>query len=102
MINSEFVTRVVHFECRLTLPEQPTAIGFADSGDPVQLARRTADWFGGLLRRPIVRQEWLRFGKVHAHRWAFADSGQSLVEGKVRTNELGQPDRVVKVRGDLQ
>jgi hypothetical protein len=65
------------------------------------LAARTAAWFEALLRRPIVRHEWLRTDGVYAHRWLFAGSGQPLAEGRVRTGELGRPDRIVNVRGEL-
>jgi hypothetical protein len=57
-------------------------------------------WFGTLLRRPVVRHEWLRSSEVYAHRWLFADSGQPLCEGRIRTGDLGPPDRIVAVRGE--
>ena len=45
--------------------------------------------FGTLLHRAVVRYEWLRSGEVYARRWLFADSGQPLSEGRVRTGDLG-------------
>ena len=81
-----------------TLPAEPTPIGFEESGSPEVLAARTGHWFGTLLHRPIVRHEWLRSGEVYAHRWLFADSGQPLCEGRIRTGVLGPPDRIVNVR----
>ena len=84
----------------LTLPEKPTSLAMDVTGSPAELAARTADWFEGLLRRPIVREEWLADGEVCAHRWSFADTGLPLVEGRARTASLGKPDRVTLVRGD--
>ena len=76
-----------------TLPAEPTPIGFEESGSPEVLAARTGHWFGTLLRRPVVRHEWLRSGEVYAHRWLFADSGQPLCEGQIRTGDLAAPER---------
>jgi len=82
-----------------TLPAEPTPIGFEERGSPEVLAARTGHWFGTLLQRPVIRHEWRRFGKVYAHRWLFADSGQPLGEGRIRTGDLGPLDRIVNVRG---
>ncbi len=41
----------------LTLPAEPTPIGFEESGSPEMLAARTGHWFATLLHRPIVRGE---------------------------------------------
>lgn len=84
----------------LTLPTEPTSLAVAQAGSPQETAHRAADWFRSILQRPIVRYEWLRAGTVYAHRWLFADSGYSLVEGRVHTGELGPPDRQIHVRGD--
>jgi hypothetical protein len=84
-----------------TLPDKPTSLALAAVGSSEEIADRTADWFETLLRRPIVRHEWLRSGGIYARRWLFADTGQGLVEGRVRTGELGAPDRVVHVRGNV-
>ena len=86
----------------LSLPDEPTPLALEGTGTPEELAERTADWFETVLGRPIVRHEWLRLGKVYAHRWLFADSGQPLAEGRIRAKELGPPDRVVGVRGQLR
>ena len=83
-----------------TLPAEPTPIGFEESGRTDVLAACTGHWFGALLHRPMVRYEWLRSGEVYAHRWLFADSGQPLGEGRIRTGGLGSPDRIVNVRGE--
>ena len=82
-----------------TLPAEPTPIGFEERGTPEVLAARTGHWFGTLLHRPVVRYEWLRSGEVYAWRWLFADSGQPLGEGRIRTGGLGPPDRIINVRG---
>jgi hypothetical protein len=84
----------------LTLPAEPTHLAVIQAGTSQQMAHRAAGWFLDILRRPIVRYEWLREGRVYAHRWLFADSGHGLVEGRVRTGELGPPDRRIHVRGD--
>ncbi len=83
----------------LTLPAEPTHLAVTWAGPPQEMAHRAADWFRGILQRPIVRCEWLREGRVYAQRWLFADSGHGLVEGRVRTGELGPPDRRIHVRG---
>jgi hypothetical protein len=83
-----------------TFPVEPTPLAFTGSGSPAELAAITGDWFETIWRRPVVRHEWLRFGKVYAHRFLFADTGQGLVEGRVRTAALGTPDRIIHVRGE--
>lgn len=83
----------------LTLPVESTHLAVADTGSPQEMANRAADWFRDILRRPIDRYDWLREETVYAQRWLFADSGQSLVEGGVRTGELGRPHRRVRIRG---
>lgn len=84
------------------LPDRPTPLALQATGSPEELAERAADWFEALLRRPIVRHEWLRSGQVYALCYVFADSGQALVEGRVRTGNLGTPDRTVPIRGELR
>jgi hypothetical protein len=99
-LDGEHVTGDELHNQMFTLPAEPTPIGFEESGSPEVLAARTGHWFGTLLRRPVVRHEWLRYGEVYAHRWLFADSGQPLCEGRIRTGDLGPPDRIVAVRGE--
>ncbi|MFF3634179.1 hypothetical protein [Streptomyces sp. NPDC002250] len=106
-----------------TLPSNPTPLALDVTGSPLTTANRTADWFEAILRRPIVRNEWLHDGVVYATRYSYADTGTGLSQGyepslappgriKRRTAEgfnrgdgwvdtfgLGQPDRVVHVRG---
>ena len=84
----------------LTLPAAPTRFAVSRAGSPQEMADHAADWFRDILHRPIVRHEWLREGEVYARRWLFADTGQALVEGRVRTGSLGSPDRRIPVRGD--
>jgi hypothetical protein len=84
----------------LTLPAEPTRLAFTESGSPRELAAVTGDWFETIWRRPVVRYEWLRSGEVCAHRFLFADTGEGLCEGRVRTAALGAPDRIVHVRGE--
>ncbi|MER6509286.1 hypothetical protein ABT158_20850 [Nonomuraea sp. NPDC001636] len=84
----------------LTFPAEPTPLAFSASGSPVELAAITADWFETIWRRPVVRYDWLLFRQVYAHRFLFADTGQGLVEGGIRTDALGTPDRIVHIRGE--
>jgi hypothetical protein len=84
----------------LTLPAEPTHLAVTRAGTSQQMAHHAADWFLGILQRPIVRYEWLRAGRVYARRWLFADSGHGLAEGHARTGELGPPDRRIHIRGD--
>src|ERR1700742_4677874 len=84
----------------LTLPADPTPLAVTQAGSPQEMAHRAADWFRDILQRSIVRYEWLREGTVYAQRWLFADSGHGLVEGRVRTGELGPPDRRIHIRGE--
>ncbi|MEV5881476.1 hypothetical protein AB0L74_01860 [Streptomyces sp. NPDC052020] len=61
------------------LHESPERGYFKASGTAVELALRCADWFERLLRRPVVRAEWLSASKASATRWEFADTGEALV-----------------------
>jgi hypothetical protein len=107
-----------------TLPDQPTSLALEVTGLPADLAAHSADWFDSILCRPIVRYEWmLHSGQVYASRYAFADTGEGLVEmynhvlaptgqrdkliaagfsrgmGWIDTRGLGAPDRVIPIRG---
>ncbi|MEW2622906.1 hypothetical protein [Streptomyces sp. NPDC048106] len=105
-----------------TLPGKPTALALDVTGSPRATANRTADWFEAILRRPLVRNEWLHAGVVYATRHSFADTGTGLCQGYdaslappgqtkrlrsagfdrgrgwIDTSGLGRPDRVVHVR----
>ncbi|MBV1849605.1 hypothetical protein [Catellatospora tritici] len=101
------------------LPERPTEFAFEAFGGPTELGVAAAAWFEGILRRPVVRHEWLFLGRIYAYRYLMADSGYGLSQmynrdlapkrdspppatpmGWVRVAELGVPDRVVPVRTD--
>jgi hypothetical protein len=63
-----------------TLPEQPTSLALDVTGPPAELAAHTDDWFRSILRRPIVRYDWLHSGQAYAERYLFADTGEVLGE----------------------
>jgi hypothetical protein len=105
------------------LPDCPTSLAIDVTGSPADLAASAADWFDAILRRPIVRHEWIHADRVYAHRYLFADTGEGLSQmynrllappgqheqliaaqhfqgrGWIDTRGLGQPDRVIPVRG---
>jgi hypothetical protein len=107
------------------LPEQPTGLALEVSGSPDELADRCAEWFEGVLRKPVVLLEWLHEGAVYAARYVFADTAEGLCQsydkalapqgqpealiasghvrgrGWIQTAGLGAPDRFLHVRGDL-
>jgi hypothetical protein len=76
-------------------PPEPSPFHLEAAGAPAELGAVVADWFESVLRRPIVRHEWLRSGAVRARRWSFGDDGQSLVESG---SPAGRPDRSVQIR----
>ena len=102
-------------------PEQPSSLAIDSAGTPIDLATVAAAWFDALLRRPIVRHEWLHGGEVYANRYVFADTGETLVQmyrqdlappgqpeqliknghvfgrGWIQTSGLGSPDREIAV-----
>jgi hypothetical protein len=106
-----------------TLPDSPTEFSFGTTGVPAAVAHQVADWFEAILARPLVRCEWLHAGKAYALRYEYADSGRGLSEGfetllsppglrkrmaaegiergrgRINRTDLGEPDRVVHVRG---
>lgn len=106
-----------------TLPGRPTSLALDVTGAPADLAARTADWFDAVLLRPIVRCEWLYSGQVFASRYLFTDTleglsqmynhllappgqreeliagGYSFGKGWIDTRGLGEPDRVIRIRG---
>ncbi|GHG74542.1 hypothetical protein [Streptomyces griseocarneus] len=106
-----------------TLPSSPSALALEVTGSPHGTAIRTADWFEAILRRPLVRYEWLHAGQTYATRYLYADTGLGLSQGYVTrlappgltdrltadgfdrgggwidTAGLGQPDRITHVRG---
>lgn len=106
------------------LPDRLTSLAIDVTGSPAGLAASVADWFDAILRRPIVRYEWLHTGRVYANRYLFADTGEGLAQmynrllappgqheqliaaghfhgmGWIDTRGLGEPDRVIPVRVD--
>jgi hypothetical protein len=80
-----------------TLPRTSSPLAFQDRGDPAALGDQTASWLEELFARPITRDEWLRGDEVHAFRYVLTGLGP-IVEGHVRTKELGSPDRVTAVQ----
>lgn len=77
----------------------PTPLRFEAAGILHSLADQTANWFEGLLARPVWRQEWLQDGVVYARRWVMSGLGP-IVGKRVETSGLGPPGRVVQVRGE--
>ncbi|MER6345054.1 hypothetical protein ACWC10_06245 [Streptomyces sp. NPDC001595] len=106
-----------------TLPDASTEFTFTTAGIPTETAKRTASWFEAMLARPLVRCEWLYAGEVYALRYEHADNGRGLSEGfetplappelrerlaaegvdrgrgRIDRAVLGEPDRIVHVRG---
>lgn len=106
-----------------TLPDEPTSLSMTATGGVDLLAQRAADWFLTVLRRPIVRWEWTRWGRVYASEYLFADTDEGLSQmynkelapravtrrlersgyvtrnGWVEARGIGAPDRIVPVRG---
>ncbi|WP_440069548.1 hypothetical protein [Streptosporangium sp. OZ121] len=106
-----------------TLPEVPTSLAMEASGSPEELAEQAAGWFEAIIRRPVVRYEWLHAGQVYASRYLFPDTREGLSQmynrelappgqqdrllaaghftgrGWIDTRGLGEPDRVTHVRG---
>jgi hypothetical protein len=41
------------------IPDEPTSSHIEITGSPEALAHAAAEWFEALLRRPVVRHEWL-------------------------------------------
>lgn len=74
-----------------TLPDEPTKLAFAATGEPEELATRAANWFDATLRRPVVRCEWTLTRQIHL----FADTGEIVGDGDGRRFcSPGQLDRM--------
>lgn len=106
-----------------SFPPSPTADGFVVEGPPNELAARGSGLLQWFANRPIVRHEWLHRRRVYADCYLFEDSGERLAQtyrsdwapqgqeqrliaegfvhgkGWIQTLGLGEPDRVVHVRG---
>ncbi|GHJ42989.1 hypothetical protein Cs7R123_03310 [Catellatospora sp. TT07R-123] len=97
----------LHNQLYYPLPGDSAA--FTVAGQPADLARDAAQWLEALLRRPVVRLQWLHRGQVYRERCMFADTGRlqwtmynntlapmrSLLR---RFRDPDKPDRVVPVR----
>jgi hypothetical protein len=79
-------------------PECLTVIGVDAS--PQQHATWAAEWLLRQLRRPVVREEWLRDGQVVASTWRLSDTGTVLAREGASPRRLLRrpPDRVTTVR----
>lgn len=108
-----------------TLPDRPTSLAIVADGSMPQLVETAAAWFERILRRPIARHEWTRFGRVYAYEYLFSDtleglcqmyddslaprglrkslirSGHVYGKGWVQVRGIGKPDRITHVRGHL-
>ena len=109
-----------------TFPDRPTPDGFLVKGPPRDLAARGAELLETIASRPMVRHEWLHRDRVYATCDVFADTGERLAQsyrsdlapegqearlvgagfvhgkGWVQTSGLGEPDRVIHLRGKLR
>lgn len=106
-----------------SLPDTPTSLAMDVSGSPEYLAEQAASWFETIIGRSVVRYEWLHADQVYASRYLFSATGEALAQsynrelappgrsdrlmaaghvssrGWINTLGLGEPDRVVRVRG---
>jgi hypothetical protein len=80
------------------LHESPERGFFCVSGTLDELALRCADWFEGLLSRPVVRAEWPAEDGTVATRWEFADTDEALVISGVVPADGSRPARRLPVR----
>ncbi|MEV1239425.1 hypothetical protein ACIBO2_20335 [Nonomuraea sp. NPDC050022] len=106
-----------------TLPEIPTSLAMTTTGPIKVMANRAADWFESVLQRPVDRWEWTNRGQVYAYAYVFADTTEGLSQmfnkelapwslkwrlarrgyvspkGWVEVRGIGEPDRVIHIRG---
>ena len=104
-------------------PPTPTRDGLVLEGSPAELAARGYELLDAYVRRPVVRHEWLHRRRVYATCHLFEDTGERLAQmyrsdwappgqeaklitngfvyggGWIQTVGLGNPDRVILVRG---
>jgi hypothetical protein len=67
-----------------SLPERPSSWALDFTGTRDQLAKASAHWFRGVLDKPMVLYVWLHDGYAYAARYAFADTGETLIQYYVR------------------
>lgn len=104
-------------------PPELTSDGFVVEGSAIELATRGVELLERFANAPVVKHEWLHLGRVDAECYLFADLGERLAQmyrsdwaplgqedglvaegfvhgkGWIQTRGLGEPDRVVGVRG---
>lgn len=73
------------------------------SGAPIKaslLGQYAASWMLLQLRRPLVREDWIRGEHVIASRWRFSDTGRELTRRGMSWRRLrgAQADRQVSIR----
>ena len=74
----------------------PPSLAFEATGDLESLAEQTAAWFESVLRRPVVRFDWLHDGELYASSYEFADTHEPMVYSYIRSKEPpGQYDQLV-------
>jgi hypothetical protein len=109
------------------LVEPPTNWGLDATGTIEELAEVSADWFGAILRKPVMLYVWLNADRyVYAARFAFADTDQTLIQcynerlappgqaeeliaaghvhgrGWIQTAGLPSPHFYLHIRGDIE
>lgn len=108
-----------------SLPERPSSWALDCVGPHDELAELCADWFRGVLGKPIVLYVWLHDDYAYAARYAFADTGETLIQcyeqqlapagqatdliaaghvhgkGWIQTTGLPEPSCYLHIRGDL-
>lgn len=88
----------------LTHSDFADSLPFERTGGPMTDIEQGIDeatgWLVAQLRRPVVRRQWRRNGRVVARSWRFEDTGRVIVvsgDPKIRSN-LDTADDVVQVR----
>jgi hypothetical protein len=108
-----------------SLPESPSSWALDSMGTRDRLAEASAHWFRRVLDKPIVLYVWLHDGYAYAARYAFADTGETLIQyyerqlapagqaeeliaaghvhgkGWIQTVGLPTPSCYLHIRGDL-
>ncbi len=69
------------------------------SATPGQFATWAFEWMQSELSRPLLKEDWLKQGRVVATRWRFGDTGSILASESRSTSLSSEPHRVTQVRG---